>query len=360
MENYTVLVPPYTVGPEAYRSIPEYCRVYGTTAVVIGGKKAMAAAHDKLLAAVDGSEIAISGFFHFGTECTFSAAHALEAEPAIQNADMIFAVGGGKAVDTAKLVALDLNKPFLTFPTIASNCAASSALAIVYNEDGSFCDFVHFLQSAKHVFLDTDIMAQAPIRFLWAGIGDTYAKFYEVSISARGERLEQFRAAGVTLCRMCLYTMREHGAQALEANRSGQSTYDLEQVVLTIVITTGWVSMLVARDHTMDYNGGVAHAFYYGLCSLPGFADDEKRLHGVVVALGVLMLLLVDGREGECRQLQDFNRTVNLPTCLQDVDITVDDVRRAAPEILRDADLEHYPYQVTEDMLVRAAEKLAS
>ena len=360
MENYTVLVPPYTVGPEAYRSIPEYCRVYGTTAVVIGEKKAMAAAHDKLLAAVDGSEIAISGFFHFGTECTFSAAHALETEPAIQNADMIFAVGGGKAVDTAKLVALDLNKPFFTFPTIASNCAASSALAIVYNEDGSFCDFVHFLQSAKHVFLDTEIMAQAPIRFLWAGIGDTYAKFYEVSISARGEQLEQFRAAGVTLCRMCLDTMREHGASALEANRAGQSTYDLEQVVLTIIITTGWVSMLVARDHTMDYTGGVAHAFYYGRCSLPGFADDEKRLHGVVVALGVLMLLLVDGREGECRQLQDFNRTVNLPTCLQDVDITVDDVRRAAPEILRDADLEHYPYQVTEDMLVRAAEKLAS
>ena len=203
-------------------------------------------------------------------------------------------------------------------------------------------------------------MAQAPIRFLWAGIGDTYAKFYEVSISARGEQLEQFRAAGVTLCRMCLDTMREHGAQALEANRAGQATYDLEQVALTIVITTGWVSMLVARDHTMDYNGGVAHAFYYGLCSLPGFADDEKRLHGVVVALGVLMLLLVDGREGECRQLQDFNRTVNLPTSLSDVDITVDDVRRAAPEILRDADLEHYPYRVTEDMLVRAAEKLAS
>lgn len=32
----------------------------------------------------------------------------------------------------------------------------------------------------------------------------------------------------------------------------------------------------------------------------------------------------------------------------------------SAPEILRDADLEHYPYRVTKDMLVRAAEKLAS
>ena len=99
MENYTVLVPPYTVGPEAYRSIPEYCRVYGTTAVVIGGKKAMAAAHDKLLAAVDGSEIAISGFFHFGTECTFSAAHALEAAPAIKNADLILVMNEGDVIE---------------------------------------------------------------------------------------------------------------------------------------------------------------------------------------------------------------------------------------------------------------------
>ena len=81
MENYTVLVPPYTVGPEAYRSIPEYCRVYGTTAVVIGGKKAMAAAHDKLLAAVDGSEIAISGFF-FNAATTEVANSGREVPPA--------------------------------------------------------------------------------------------------------------------------------------------------------------------------------------------------------------------------------------------------------------------------------------
>ena len=352
------LFPGYSVGPDAYEDIVNICSAYGKKAAIIGGRKALAAAEPQIRKAVEGSGIEIIGTFWYGGEASRENMDMLR--PQVADADMIFAVGGGKAIDTCKVLAHETNRPFFTFPTIASNCAASSALAIVYNEDGSFCDFVHFLQSAKHVFLDTDIMAQAPIRFLWAGIGDTYAKFYEVSISARGERLEQFRAAGVTLCRMCLDTMREHGASALEANRAGQSTYDLEQVVLTIVITTGWVSMLVARDHTMDYNGGVAHAFYYGLCSLPGFADDEKRLHGVVVALGVLMLLLVDGREGECRQLQDFNRTVNLPTCLQDVDITVDDVRRAAPEILRDADLEHYPYQVTEDMLVRAAEKLAS
>ena len=56
MENYSVQVPPYTVGPEAYRQIEKQCHIYGKKAVVVGGKKAMAAAKDKLLAAVNGSE----------------------------------------------------------------------------------------------------------------------------------------------------------------------------------------------------------------------------------------------------------------------------------------------------------------
>ena len=356
MENYSILVPSYTVGPEAYKKIPNYCGVYGRTAVVIGGEKAMAAAKDKLLAAVAGSQITLSSFIHYGSDCTFETAKALEALPAVQQADMIFAVGGGKAVDTVKLVALDLKKPYFSFPTIASNCAATSSLSIVYNEDGSFCDFVHFLESAKHVFVDTEIIAKAPIQYLWAGIGDTYAKFYEVSVSAKGEHLEHYKAVGVNLSRMCIDTMMDHAEQALKDNRAGVPSYDLEQVALTIIITTGWVSMLVARDHTMDYNGGVAHAFFYGLCSLPGF--EESHLHGVVVAFGVLMLLLIDGQQEEFQALRDFNRKVDLPTKLSDIGVTVADVEKAAPEVVKDADLEHYPYRVTEDMIVEAARRL--
>ena len=29
MENYSVQVPPYTVGPEAYRQIEKQCHIYG-------------------------------------------------------------------------------------------------------------------------------------------------------------------------------------------------------------------------------------------------------------------------------------------------------------------------------------------
>ena len=229
-------------------------------------------------------------------------------------------------------------------------------MSIVYKEDGSFADFVHFLDAAKHVFIDTDIIARAPGEYLWAGIGDTYAKYYEVSISARGESLPHYMALGVNMSRMCMETLVEHGAQALRDNEQGIASYDLEQAALAIIITTGWVSMLVARDHTMDYNGGVAHAFFYGLCNLPGF--DENHLHGVVVAFGVLLLLVMDGREEECQKLIEFNKTVGLPTCLSDIDVTVEQVAACAHAMTEDEDVEHYPYKVTEEMILDAVRKL--
>lgn len=356
MENYTILPVPYTVGPEAYDSITEYTHLYGTKAVVIGGEKAMAASREKMLAALEGTGTEILDFVLFGKECTFEAAERLEGLEAVKEADMIFAVGGGKAIDTAKLVSIDLKKPYFAFPTIASNCAAASAVSIVYKEDGSFADFVHFLDAAKHVFIDTDIIARAPKEYLWAGIGDTYAKYYEVSISARGESLPHYMALGVNMSRMCMETLVEHGAQALSDNEAGVASYALEQAALAIIITTGWVSMLVARDHTMDYNGGVAHAFFYGLCNLPGF--DEDHLHGVVVGFGVLLLLVMDGREEECRKLMEFNKTVGLPTRLSDIGVTVEQVAACAHAMTEDEDIEHYPYKVTEEMILDAVQKL--
>ena len=184
MENYSIIAPSYTVGPEAYKEIPKYCRRCGSKAVVIGGHKAMAAAREKLMAVSAGGGLEITDFVWYGRDCTFEAARALEEMESVGCADMIFAVGGGKAVDTAKLVALDLGKPYFSFPTIASNCAAASSLSIVYQEDGSFCDFVYFLEGARHIFIDTDIIAGAPEQYLWAGIGDTYAKYYEVRVES--------------------------------------------------------------------------------------------------------------------------------------------------------------------------------
>lgn len=356
MENYSILPAPYTVGPECYKEVPGFCGRCGRTAVVIGGEKAIAAARPKLEAAIEGSEITILDYLVYGKEATYENAELLEAKKTVKEADMLFLVGGGKAVDTGKLVSIALEKPFFTFPTIASNCAASSAVSIIYNPDGSFRAFVFMDETARHVFIDTEIIAKAPREYLWAGIGDTYAKYYEVAISARDEKLEHFKAMGVNMSRMCMETIVDYGTKALADNDKGIASYELEQTALAIIITTGWVSMLVSKEKTMDYNGGVAHAFFYGLCNLPKF--DENHLHGVVVGFGVLILLTMDGRDEECEKLKAFNRTVGLPTRLSEIDVTIDQVAQCAESMTHDEDLEHYPYKVTAEMIVEAARKL--
>ena len=356
MENYSVIPAPYTVGPEAYKKIPHFCRIYGTKAVVLGGETAISKARAAIDEAVSGSEISILDYIVYGKECTREAAARAESTAAVRDADMIFAVGGGKAVDTCKLVSDDLGKPLFTFPTIVSNCAASSALSIIYHEDGTFAEFKHYDEAAKHVFINTQICAEAPKEYLWAGIGDTYAKYYEVSISAKGEKLPHYLALGVNMSRMCWDTLEEHGARALADNIRGEASYDFEQAALAIIITTGYVSMLVSKEHNMLYNGGPAHAFFYGLCNLPHF--DENHLHGVVVGFGVLVLLLMDGREEEAEELKRFNLSVGLPTKLSDIGVTVEDVAAWAEPMTKDEDLEHYPYRVTADMIVDAVRRL--
>ena len=146
MENYSILIPSYTVGPKAYEKIYDYCHVYGKKAIVIGGARAMAAAKAKLVQALEGTGMTITGFLCFGKECTHEAARRLAEKPQVQEADILFAVGGGKAVDTVKLISLVLEKPYAAFPTIASNCAACSSVSIVEHEDGSFCEFVLLLR----------------------------------------------------------------------------------------------------------------------------------------------------------------------------------------------------------------------
>ena len=94
--------PHFTIGTDAYDAIPGICREYGKTAVIVGGNKSRAAAEPLIRKACEGT-IEITGSFLYGDDATFENAEALTKIPEIQKADMIFAVGGGRAVDFSAL-----------------------------------------------------------------------------------------------------------------------------------------------------------------------------------------------------------------------------------------------------------------
>ena len=167
------------------------------TVLVIGGEKALAAAYSKIERAVQKTNLQIIGKVLYGEDCTYAAVDRLRQMPLYRQSDMVFGVGRRKALDTIKCLCIPDDKPVFAFPTIASNCSACTSVSIMYNEDGSFLKPHFFVRPVMHTFIDTDIIARAPSRYMWAGIGDTYAKYYEATISSRGEQLEHYTALGV-------------------------------------------------------------------------------------------------------------------------------------------------------------------
>ena len=150
------LFPGYTIGPDAYEDIVNVCPAYGKKVAIIGGKQALAAAKDKILKAMEGSPLEVTGVFWYGGEASVENMDMLR--PQVADADMIFAVGGGKAIDTCKVLAHDTNRPFFTFPTIASTCASCTSLGIVYHPDGSLREYSFSKIPPNHIFIDTEII----------------------------------------------------------------------------------------------------------------------------------------------------------------------------------------------------------
>ena len=104
-DRYTMIFPNYTIGVEAYEKIREVCPRYGKSVVVIGGRKGIEAAQEKMVRAVEGVGLEFTGFIHAGGQSSDENIERISEDSAVQEADMIFAVGGGKAIDTAKAVA---------------------------------------------------------------------------------------------------------------------------------------------------------------------------------------------------------------------------------------------------------------
>ncbi len=350
--SYDINLPSYTIGTDAYKEIAKICRPYGTNIVAIGGHKAIEAAKDKINNAIEGTELNMLGYIWYGGEASYENVEALEKERWLQHADMIFAIGGGKATDTAKALANTVKKPVFTFPTIASNCSACTSVSIMYNQDGSFKNPFFFDKPPVHAFIDTEIIVNSPKRYMWAGIGDTYAKYFESSVSSRDEEVPHYIALGVTNSRMCFEPVMKYGVQALIDNEAHIASKEYEQVVLAIIVSTAIASILLCTDHVIDYNTGLAHAIFYALTSFPQI--ERNHLHGEVVGYGVLILLLVDKDMDSFKRVYQFNRAVGLPTKLADVELTLEELPKVVRMAAAMKDIDHNPYKITEEMLTKA------
>lgn len=351
MKSYSTFFPDYSIGEDAYKEIGAVCAPFGKTAIVIGGKTALEKTKDLLIEAVKGTEITLIDFIWYGGEAAYEHAEKLIANEKVKNADMIFGVGGGKAIDACKYVADFLGKPLFSFPTIASTCAALSALGVYYTPEHVYKDIYRAKRPALHVFISTKVIAEAPDVYLWAGIGDGMSKETEVQFSARGreDELSLSDASGVALSGCCTAPLLKYGVQAMKDCKENKSSEAIEAIALNIIINTGMVSNMV---DSVKYNTSLGHALFNSFTSLKQV--EERHLHGEVVSYGTMVLLTMD-KQFEKRDLWfDFYKEMKLPTKLADIEASVEELDIVLEQVMTKYDIQTAPYTITKELVRQA------
>ncbi|MFR3877398.1 MAG: iron-containing alcohol dehydrogenase [Collinsella sp.] len=202
----------------------------------------------------------------------------------------------------------------LYVPTICSNCSAATAIAVVYNDDGSLEGYSYPNRPA-HIFINPKIIAEAPAEYFWAGVGDALSKQPEVEYATSAGNLEHTAGLGLALAHTCSEPLFTYGVQGLEDVRQNLSSEAVKQIALDIVVNTGYVSNLT-NQNDYYYNSSVAHAFYNATCSIP---REGTYLHGEVVSLGVLVLFAYTGDTENLKRYATFNKQMGLPVTLEQV-----------------------------------------
>jgi glycerol dehydrogenase-like iron-containing ADH family enzyme len=327
--------------------------LFGKRPLVIGGQRGVALFQEQNL------PLANLAYASYGVDCTYSTIEALIQAGRNHRAGVILGVGGGKALDAAKLVAYRLGLPVVMIPTSAATCAAWAPLSNLYSQEGTWLEGVELPRAPELLLLDYSLVQKAPVRTLVAGIGDALAKWYESSVSSGvsatgGGQSDVLVIAAVQQARILRDILFLKGEEAV---RDPQSKA-WEQVVDANVLLAGLVGGLGGeRCRTV-----AAHAVHNALTTLP---TTRSSLHGEKVALGILVQLRLEetlsgNRLAEIarQQLIQFYRTVGLPMTLNDLNLG-----SLTPEMLLavarhacapESDLHYLPFPVPPEALVQA------
>ena len=294
----------YIQGENAIQQLPELVSRFGGKPLVIASRTASKILSERL------PDFAGAAVEEFRGECCQTELDRIARSIESARADVIVGMGGGKAIDTAKIAADRASMPVIVFPTIASTDAPCSGCAVIYDESGVF-ESVHYMKTnPQAVLVDSRIVAEAPVRFLTAGMGDALATWFEAESCRRAYAPNQCGGlgtlAGNALARLCYDTIREYGVAARIACRQKVVTPALAHVVEANILLSG-----------LGFESGglaAAHSIHNGLTRLDA---THAFLHGEKVAIGVLAeLFLTDQPSQVISEVYDFCESVGLPTTL--------------------------------------------
>lgn len=282
----------------------------------------------------------------FGGEVTeLEIARVTDLARAIEP-QVVVGIGGGKTLDTAKAVADNYNAFVIIVPTTASTDAPTSGLSVIYNEKGEHIYSRPYKKNPDITLLDSEIIVNAPIRFMVSGMGDALSTYFEARANQQSDS-PNYVGKGYRRCKvalaiaeLCYKTLIEKGLQAKIEAELGLLTEAVEDIIEANTLLSG-----LGFENTSCAG---AHSVGDGLAALP---DCAKYLHGEKVAFGVICQLIAENRPiSEIEEVIKFSLSVGLPVTLEAVGVnpvTDEKIKRIAEASLHSFwDVE--PFSVTQ------------
>lgn len=291
------------IGPAAAR--------FGTHGLLVADETVRSLLGDRIEASFAETACTLS-IAEFGGECTAAEIDRIAAVAREADVDVVLGVGGGKATDTAKAVRAAVGGAMLSVPTVASTDSPTSGISVLYDADGRLDDGLVHDRRPDLVYVDTEVVANAPTRLFVSGVGDALATEYEVSAvaSTDGETVAGGRPtrAARAIASECGQILRAKGRDAVAAVERDEVTPAVADVTEAIVLLSG-----------LGFeNGGLAaaHAIHDGIVT----TTVGDATHGEKVCIGLLAQLVLEDRPtAEIRDVAEFAADVGLPTTLAGV-----------------------------------------
>ncbi|MCK6880095.1 iron-containing alcohol dehydrogenase [Enterobacter bugandensis] len=282
---------------------------------------------DKWLVFVDHSVISLlfyfdsnndySLFFHkemFEGECSRNEISRLAQIAEKHQCTGVIGIGGGKVLDTAKAVANVNGLHNVLVPTSASTNAATSTRSAIYSEKGEFEEYLFNSVRPDLIIVDSSIVANAPVRLLVSGMGNTLATLYETSPGCdsafiiSGKEVPHVKAA---IKNKYFNALLQEGYNAKIAVKNNQITSSLD-LIIEANLYSG-ITISKTRDLALG------QAISIGLAPL---LKRQEFLCGEIASFCTLaQLVLQQTNSTLIDRIQDFCVSVGLPVCLENLGI---------------------------------------
>lgn len=275
--------------------------------------------------------------------------------------DTVVGLGGGKSLDMAKVVSAQLGKPLIVIPTTASTDSATSAISVIYNEDGSLNRYVYLDKNPALVLADTGLIVRAPVRHLIAGMGETLSTYYEAKACYDSKSLNKLGGtpslSTITISKLALDIVLEKGLLAKVSAEQHIVNEAVDQIIEANIFMSGF---------GFENSGlAAAHSIHNGLVSLK---ETAPYLHGEKVAFGTIVQLVLENRNiDDILKVITFCKKIGLPHKLSDlgiVDNIPQNVKLIASRACEEGESMHnMPFEVTKTMVfdaIMVADKLGS